>query len=154
MKARLPSINSLPMSASTVAVLCALAVACGSPDRVVVIKSISPYGDYEERDHPILQELCASRLGSTITQNQFDEKYSGKLVRRVQGQPIGAIVQTQFHEQRKETEEYTVEVAKLTWLYGVAMNDGAFDLVKKTREVTKDKVRHVYAKCTALEYHF
>ena len=124
------------------------------PKRLVVLKTVSLYGDGEEKDQPLATQLCLDKFRGSITQEEFDKRYRDASVRLVSGPAIEFNVQTEIDERRKVLEPYTERVSVPSYSNGVAMNDGNYITVQKQREVVKGKVRHLDVQCTAFEYHF
>lgn len=125
-----------------------------APKRLVVIKVVQGYGDFQERDTSLVTGLCIAKYKGSITQEQFDEKYSGRDVRLISGPPIKYSVHTEVDERFTVTEDYIDQVSVPSYIDGVAMNDGKTIAVKKQREVVKGRLRSIYGQCTAFEYHF
>jgi hypothetical protein len=125
-----------------------------SPRRLIVIKVVQGYGDFEESDTALITDLCLKKYKGSITQEQFEEKHSGQNIRLVSGPPIEYSVHTEVDERLTVAEYYIDRVSVPSYIDGVAMNDGKTIAIKKQREIVKGRLRNIYAQCTAFEYHF
>jgi len=125
-----------------------------APKRLIVVKVIQGYGDFQARDTFLVTSLCLAKYKGSITQEQFEQKYSGRNVRLVSGPPIEYSVHTEADERITVTEEYVDQVSVPSYVDGIAMNDGKTIAIKKKRELVRGRLRNIYAQCTAFEYHF
>jgi hypothetical protein len=124
------------------------------PKRLIVIKDVNGYGDFEKRDAALIAGLCLKKYKGSIMQEQFGKDYSDRNVRLVSGPPIEYSVHAEVDERFTATEEYVDQVVVPSYIDGVVMNDGKTIAVKKQRAVVKGRLRNIYGQCTAFEYHF
>ena len=122
--------------------------------RLIVLKAVNTYGDYEDKDADLVTRLCIEKYNGSITQEAFEARYGNLNARLVSGPAIEYTAQTQIDERRKVTEECIEYVLVPTYLDGVAMNDGKRVAVRKQREIVEGRIRNIYVQCTAFEYHF
>lgn len=126
----------------------------GIPERVTVIKVINTYGDYKEKDYGRIKKLCLTEREGSISEETFQNEYKDRRAYLVSGPAIKFSVSTQIDERKNRIEEYHVKIPVLTFVNGIAMNDGEYRLEKRTRKVSTGRIRRVYGECTAFEYHF
>lgn len=125
-----------------------------APKRLIVIKVVQGYGDFQESDASLVTSLCLAKYRGSITQDVFEDKYSDRNVRLISGPPIEYSVHTEVDERFTLTEEYIDQVSVPSYVDGVAMNDGETIAVKKKRKIVRGRLRNIYGQCTAFEYHF
>lgn len=119
---------------------------------VLVLSVVNVFGKSSNQDYVLAESRCLDRFsGPVMTWRDFEEDYGSVLEKDiVESKKFDlTLVRSEPHE---VTQEHVSYVPRLTWLDGVAMQDGGSDRIVTISKYMTNRKRTLGVECTVVRY--